>query len=513
MSISVPHRIPFALLLGLSGLASPGCKSVADEPAAAILDAGTPSGGTGGVDTRPHQGDAGSAGGTAAAGGSGGDPSNGGTSTPPNGGTGGGPQGGTATGGAAPTGGTEGTGGQAPPPPPPPPPPAGANEPCDPTARTPCQAGLVCYGNDSGVCLPSCDANFPSDCGPGGACLMVGDACPNAGACPGACYPSDGCEPGNEAAVCGDPASCLPYGGGSFCMFGGTATLGQTCDGSTACQPGLACDAGRCAEPCAVAADGGTSCATGYCVDRNTEIGSTYNVCHVDCDWEAQAGCSGGEACIPVDVVRTEHQGFEGNVIQESVLYGCIVADVGAATDGQACQPSDATWWGTCTPINSCEDDGNGGNVCYRLCVGACGDGARLCTLAGEGPLGYCYGECDVIGGLKVDGTDCGAGRVCAASGFGESGFCVDAADAPGTLGAPCAVNPRTNVHDCGAGLFCPTNDAHPVCRSLCSHSVCCPDANGQCEQAAGRGSNCPIGGVPAGFDPAFESDRLGFCP
>ena len=493
-----------------------GCKSSVDEPAVLPYDAGTSANGFGGVETRPHH-DAGmvggGSGGQPAAGGVGGEAAAGGAGGVPAapGSAGGDPAGGAggteSPGGTGGTGGAGGAGGTTPPPEP-----AGRDEECDPLARSPCRRGLACYESQPPVCLPACDALDAVSCGEGRACFPAGDGCPDNASCEGACLSSHGCVPGDEAAACGGPASCFAYGGGSFCAPVGNAGAGQDCNYPANCRAGLACDNGRCAAPCTLDAEGVRTCAAGSCVSRVLQVGTPFDFCQVDCDWEQQLGCGLGEACIPVDSVVMEHQGFEGNVRENRVLYNCVHAAPGQATDREACV-EDENYWGSCTPTHTCDDLGDGA-ICYRLCVDVCGDGVRMCTTNSDSPVGFCYGECQVTTGLRLDGAECGAGLVCAASGAGEAGFCVEAAQASAGLGEPCHENQETGLHNCGRGLFCPVGDAAPVCRRLCSRFTCCPDAEGNCPPQGIRGnSNCPIGGVPAGFDPDLESDGLGFCP
>jgi hypothetical protein len=236
---------------------------------------------------------------------------------------------------------------------------------CDEEGAT-CTCNGVCQVFDTNPCLV--DKNCPSD-----------HFCD---VCAGFCAPEVGvCEPCTNDGACGDGGACLPFAsGGSFCgnecisdlgcdvgyscsdvegyaqklcvpdsgkcedlglcESDGECPDGQVCsDNLKICAPGcteddqcsgnLVCEAARCVEPCATAADcpQGAECVEGHCkvpgacegaVDCfepetycDKSIGQCVPGCLVDTDCQDAAKVCESKACVPKGCIHNYQCGFE----------------------------------------------------------------------------------------------------------------------------------------------------------------------------------------------------------
>ncbi len=311
-------------------------------------------------------------------------------------------------------------------------------------------------------CHALCDAREGA-CGPRAACVADGPVDPDRYS-PGVCYEGDDCVVGAEEAACDGPATCLSFPPGSFCLPPGSTGRGEPCsargdDPQSNCQAGLTCVYGRCAGPC------DRTC-RGDCVNYAERLGGLeFRFCHEGCEVFRQRGC-GDAACTAVDV---DPDGM--------TLGICAGRPGGDARQGEACTPSEESYFGDC----------HAGHICGRFsggepftCIGLCdvhdtrlcaGNSACVLDLTGTEGLGLCIGECSPLGG----DTGCNADAFCrlAGVGVGEAGyeqaigFCTPGERSLRT-GERCAVDARSGSHDCAAGHVCTDLGSGAVCVQLC---------------------------------------------
>jgi len=350
-----------------------------------------------------------------------------------------------------------------------------------------CGRGLVCADlGDGSRCAASCDARTaPTGC-PARAFCSAFDDPPDGEPAPGVCIPGHDCVPGQEAATCDGPSTCVAVPPASFCVPAGDAAEGTGCTqrfDSTIdnCREGLVCAYGRCRSPC----DPGGGCARGDCVDYSERLdGVPYRFCHVGCDLYRQRGCDDG-VCELVDQDADAH-----------AVGLCRPGEPGDGRQGDRCRSREGRYWGDCHP----------GHVCARLsadrgeqCLGFCDAGdSRLCTgrslcvfgLLDALDLGLCLGECDVYVGAQ-----CGEGRHCLFVAVGSArngrqgpvGQCVAGGGEVGA-GEACRRDPRSGGHDCAPGHVCTDRgDGADRCHRLCDDQHRCP-AGEVCNSAFGGG-------------------------
>jgi hypothetical protein len=326
---------------------------------------------------------------------------------------------------------------------------------------------------DNGICRATCDgAADPISCPQAQPICMI-EQMPD-GSLPGYCAPTAPCTPGNTRATCGHDATCIVGGDSTVCDWPGNAAVGAVCDPGSDdpakhCQANLACVYGECKAACGA----NNACPNGQrCIDYTDRLNNQpFRFCHASCDMFAQRGCAAGQTCRFSDI--------DGG----GIIASCEDSAMGRATQGQACQPSDSNYWGTCTGAYLCSPLQQGDPAeCLGLCDTAsashCG-GHSYCglSLLGDqfsGILGLCAGECDAI---ATANTGCGAGQYCLFGFVGldhngheqAAGFCKAGPQLHNT-GETCTVDENTGEHDCRTGHVCAAlqQGADPVCVRIC---------------------------------------------
>ena len=396
--------------------------------------------------------------------------------------------------------------------------------PADPCAHLLCALGQICHP-DSGQCVAA-NGCVGVVCRPGLVCEPRSGACVAPG--PDAATPGAACD-GDLECVGGDCITEAETEGalvGGFCAIDCQPGLGQCpggsscfqglcfdlCNDGTRCRQGYVCynrqdEPGACFPDCRLAGcgpDGVCDEGTGRCegADGPVELGEG-DVCDAEddtcgfglfcesndgvgaagtcvafevCDLSSADACGAGEACIIADIDAG------------SLVGACDVGESGDGTHGDACQESDADYWGDCTSGHLCSPLEEGGAA---QCIGFCSQndtgrcvGGSICTpgLLQGAPveLGLCQGDC---AGAIGNGVGCGRGEICAlvAIGWGPGGDeaavgqCVASAGAGGP-GAACETDPTTGVSDCANGHLCAALfEGDPdTCIELCDVDVGC---------------------------------------
>jgi len=344
-----------------------------------------------------------------------------------------------------------------------------------------CADGVCCDAPCDGQCEACNVSGREGTCSPvTGAPVGARPACASDGsACGGACD-------GVRRNVCGYPGEGLSCRAAS--CAGGTATLGETCDGQGRC-PALqtqscapnACAGTLCAGGCLSGSDCATGqwCSAGVCV---TKLGA-------------------GAAC-----------GADGQCATGHCVDG-VCCDAACGGQCEACNlPGHA---GTCSAVSGAPVDGR--TPCAgdgSICSGTC-DGAQRAACAYPRPPVSCRGpSCE--GGVATLSAACdGAGRcpavqveVCAphlCSATACAGDC--SADAQCAAGSWCAGGVCTpkiaRGGACGASSQCASGH--------CVDGFCCDRAcTGQCEACGlfgAEGTCSAVTGAPAGARPACAGD------
>jgi len=323
---------------------------------------------------------------------------------------------------------------------------------------------------DAGRCRPLCSTEVPSarnGCGARDFCFSLQD---ERNPSLGLCIAGDACTV--DGAGCGDDEACLALAPATFCIEGGAAPLGGACGGAeAACEPGLSCVYGACKAPC------GDGCPEGEaCIDYSERLdGVEFRFCHGACGAIGQEGCGEQEACAVVDLDDA------------GVAVGQCVDGGGAGVHGDACQPDEAAYWGSCDAGHLCAAAGEA-NECFAFCDAehqGCGGGSACVRRIFGGrfaDLGLCLGECTVVGA----DSGCAAGQVCAFTGrIGTDeegaetavGLCAPSNGA-GATGDACAVD-AAGASDCANGHICAAirEGEAPSCLRICEvGGAACPD-------------------------------------
>jgi hypothetical protein len=346
---------------------------------------------------------------------------------------------------------------------------------CDPAADC-CDLGFTCVGEgedvDGGTCRRACDASQqPDGCNLRELCVPFEEVVDPTAPAPGFCFPGQDCTPGDEVEACGEGEwTCLALEPITLCQPAGEAALGEACDPFQGpnCGAGLVCQYGECKRPC----DADGLCPGGEtCLDISARVdGVPFAFCHQECDVFSQQGCGAGEACVVIDA--------DGPF----VLGGCVDAPSGDGTQGEGCEPDEATYWGSCTAGHLCDvlrpDE-------PPVCLGFCDavdrslcEGGASCVPGLFGgvfaDVGLCLGDCTVLG----DDPGCPAGQYCDFSGrigLGADdedvavGFCTPGAQRRDT-GDPCTIDEATGASDCANGNICVAleEDGPTTCVRLC---------------------------------------------
>ncbi len=332
---------------------------------------------------------------------------------------------------------------------------------CDPLNPVECQAGEGCYATADG-----------NTCGPEGT-LDLGETCDG----------TVNCKPGLD---------CFgPSGGPYTCMAYCSVASPTACQESEQCY-GLEQDLGVCI-PCPAESVCGSACcgASQYCDEATTscmDIVTCDPLAPTACDAATQ-GCywtGEGYECRPkgAGVIGTP---CEADAECEPGL-GCWIAATGISYQ---CTPyCDPAGSGVCTADQTCDDPGDGNGLCVDPPAQACDlwDSAS-CTTAGEAcyPASNGATNCLPAGTLPVgDDTceaiaDCVPGSVCMSNGWW--GTCTAICDPVGTP------NHCPNVTDTCSALGdlpfgeCVECDSAKVCGdACCSETEQCNATSNTCE-------------------------------
>jgi hypothetical protein len=148
----------------------------------------------------------------------------------------------------------------------------------------------------------------PGDAGAEGGAGAERDAGADGGVCvrasPGTCGLAPQCG-------CGSSQTCVvaDTAGTASCVDAGNSALGQACNTTSDCAPGLTCTGGACRPYCSTVNTPCTAPGTGQCGQLVTPGGTNVpngTVCTVNCQLDDQSACGGIPAngpiaaCIPV---------------------------------------------------------------------------------------------------------------------------------------------------------------------------------------------------------------------
>jgi hypothetical protein len=212
-----------------------------------------------------------------------------------------------------------------------------------------------------------------------------------------------------------------------------------------------------------------------------------------------QTGCDEGQSCVIAD-----------SFADGGVIGACAPAASGEIQPGEACEPSDQTYWGNCEASSLCTSFAEGDptecvSFCHTENLDVCGEN-QVCAadlFDGLPGLGLCVGQCNPIG----EGAEgCAENQVCnltflglnAEGGEQAAGNCGPKAETTVATGEQCEVDEETGDSNCNSGHICAqtAQNAPPVCVKLCD--------------ADAEPTGCPDG---TACQAVFEaSDRFGAC-
>ncbi len=353
---------------------------------------------------------------------------------------------------------------------------AAAGEACEPGASP-----TVCWGTDdnacvaladgAGACVAGCFVQDPDACGGLTPCLPREDAAWHVGLCAGS---SAACDPVTQDG-CGEFATCIVAGGEAINGYAficdeqvGEPQLGEPCDATGLCGPGLACSENRCTtycDPTSVLCESGEEC-----FDLAGNFGLPAGVlgtCEPAC---GDGACSDDEGCATCAADCGE--------------CGLLCGD-DYCHDEEGCDgcPED------CGECSTCGDGdcvgGEGCESCPEDC-GACVCGDEICTPGEncdtcEGDCGMCIcgdGTCDSTENCESCPDDC---TTCQ---------CGDELCSPGETCLSCAAD----CGECGTceDTFCDADENCETCPADCGGCEC---GDGTCDSAENCDScneDCP---------------------